>query len=120
MTDDGIIVTPMVTDHAIVLGIAGDLDMVTSPACERALTDAIAKLPPPGLVILDLRRLRFLSVAGIRLLLAFSDACADQGMRACLVLNPASHVQRAIRLIGGERLLPVFHTAGQAIRYGCS
>jgi len=118
MTDDGIIVTPMVTDQAIVLGIAGDLDMVTGPACEHALTDAIAGLPPPDLVILDLRRLQFLSVAGIRLLLAFSDTCAERDIHACLVLNPASHIQRAIRLIGGEQRLPVFHTAGQAIRHG--
>ena len=107
-------ITRVVTDDAILLGLAGELDLANADQCGADLAAAVAAAPPPHLVLLDLRELDFLAAAGVRALLSFADDCAQRGLRAALVLDGASNVQRLVRLLGLDRRLPVYSSTWEA------
>jgi anti-sigma B factor antagonist len=51
---------------AIVLTVAGEIDMTTAPALERAVREALAERP--GTLVIDLTSAQFFSSAGIAVL----------------------------------------------------
>lgn len=78
------------------LFVAGELDVATVPRLDAALREAEADAP---LVVLDLGRLEFVAVAGVKLLLEADARMSAAGGRLKIVQNPAA-LGRILALIG--------------------
>ncbi|TDP95076.1 anti-sigma factor antagonist [Labedaea rhizosphaerae] len=100
-------ITAVPTRDALVLRLTGELDAVTSPSCRTSLSAVVAELPPPSLVVLDLRDVPFCGAAGARALAEFSADCYGRAVRVCLVAQPDSAVARIIDLVGLRDRVPV-------------
>jgi anti-sigma B factor antagonist len=87
---------------AVVL-VRGELDIATVPRLE----DVVAPLLRDGLraVVLDLREVEFIDVAGVRLALRLEGLAQLHGARFVLVRG-APHVRRLFELTGMERFVP--------------
>jgi hypothetical protein len=68
------------------------------------------------LVVLDLRDLTLLSAAGARTLATFATACAERGVRAAVLLEPASVNGRILRSAVPAATLPVHTSVAEAAR----
>jgi anti-anti-sigma regulatory factor/GAF domain-containing protein len=110
----GVEVVPLDAEQALVLQVTGNLSAETSRAALDKLFDATVTLPPPNLVVLDLRDVDLLSAAGVRALGAFAVDRTRQGVRSAVLLAPESPHARILRagLPGGT--LPV-HTSMDAV-----
>ncbi|HOB50642.1 MAG TPA: STAS domain-containing protein [Mycobacterium sp.] len=87
--------------RAVVISVAGVLDMLTAPQLEASLTAALAK--KPAAIIVDLTDVDFLASAGMGVLVAARDL-ADDGVRFAVVASgPAT--SRPLTLVGLADLL---------------
>lgn len=95
---------------ATVVRVNGDVDAYNvdrvSNYVGRVITAAEA-------VVLDLSRIDFLSVAGLRALLTFDEECARVGVSWVMVTSPA--VDRTLKVAGGDLGLPAFRTMDAAL-----
>jgi anti-anti-sigma factor len=84
--------------------VHGELDVATVPSLESAMTTVLAG--GARSVVLDLRDLEFIDVAGLRLALRLEGMAQLKGVRFALVRGPLS-VQRVFELTGMGRFVPV-------------
>ncbi|WP_313886279.1 STAS domain-containing protein [Amycolatopsis viridis] len=98
-------------DHAIVVRLAGELDLATVPRLRQALAAALAERP--ALLVVDLSAVEFLAAAAIGELVS-----ARQGGRGAtpirLVATRAA-IRRPLEITGVTREIPVYPTVGQAL-----
>jgi anti-anti-sigma factor len=103
------------TGEAVVLTIDGALDAVSSSAAGESLREAVAALPPPSLVVVDLSTVGFFAAAGVHLLAEVANACTRRGLRMRLVVAPESVVARVVRIARLDDL-PTYPTLAAALR----
>jgi anti-anti-sigma regulatory factor len=108
-------VVPVTAEQAFVLRVSGTLNAGTAKMALSKLADATVVLPPPFLVVLDLRELELLSAAGARTLATFAAECAEQGVRAAVLLDPASVNARVLRSAVPAATLPVHASVDDAV-----
>jgi anti-sigma B factor antagonist len=98
-------------ESAVVL-VRGELDVATVPALE----DTVAPLLSDGLrtVVLVLRELDFIDVAGVRLALRLDGMAQMNGTRFVLVRG-APHVHRLFELTGMERFVPAVDDPAEVV-----
>lgn len=84
-----------------VVGLEGDLDLLSAPRAGAALTDAQAV---GGTVVLDLRALRFIDSSGLRVILEAHRRSSEHGTRL-LVAPGDDAVRRVFDVSGVGRLL---------------
>ena len=65
-----------ITATALVIRLTGELDYAGADQAASRLEQAAAVSPPPGLVIVDLTRISYLSAAGLRAVQRFTAACS--------------------------------------------
>jgi anti-anti-sigma factor len=88
-------------DHAVVIGVRGELDLASSPALEQELEGSAAQA---ALVIVDLRELEFMDSTGLSVLVRAHQRAVEKGQRFAVVRG-SQHVQRLLSLTGvAERL----------------
>lgn len=100
-----------VTAGAAVCALIGDLDLHTRQIAEAALDRALSARPPR--LCLDMRDVHFCDSAGLNLLLALRERCAD-GTRLALVA-PSPRVARLLELTDANTLFPVFPDCASAV-----
>ena len=101
--------------RAIVLALGGELDLASYPELERAIDRALE--PPPELVVLELRELAFMDVAGLRSLVRSEERLRGLGGRLGLAaLRPP--IMRLLELTGQQQRLSVFATVDDALAAG--
>jgi anti-sigma B factor antagonist len=89
-------------NHAVVIGVSGELDLASSPALEDELERVTASATP--LVIVDLRRLEFMDSTGLSVIVRAHQRATEAGQRFGVVKGP-QQVQRLLSLTGvAERL----------------
>jgi anti-sigma B factor antagonist len=84
--------------------VHGELDLATVPSLESEMAPLMAG--GARAVVLDLRELDFIDVAGLRLALRLEGLAQLHGVRFALVRGPVN-VQRVFELTGMERFVPV-------------
>jgi anti-anti-sigma factor len=84
--------------------VHGELDVATVPSLESELASLMAG--GTRSVVLDLRELDFIDVAGLRLALRLEGLAQLNGVRFALVRGPLP-VQRVFELTGMGRFVPV-------------
>ena len=88
-------------DHAVVIGVRGELDLASSPALEQELEGSAAQA---ALVIVDLRELEFMDSTGLSVLVRAHQRAVEKGQRFAVVRG-SQQVQRLLSLTGvAERL----------------
>jgi anti-anti-sigma factor len=97
---------------ATVLTLSGELDLASVPALEQAVegvSDSAGEL-----VVLDLRELEFMDVAGLRAVLRSDQRLRERGKRLALA-GPGYSVRRLLALTGQDDVLSVFDSTGEAL-----
>jgi anti-anti-sigma factor len=87
--------------HIVVL--TGELDIVTAPALERAVSAALSASPRE--LVLDVRELSFVDSTGFRALLAVKERCLKDGVGFAMTRGPEA-VQRVFGGSGVLKRLP--------------
>lgn len=106
------------TTGALVLRVSGEIDLSTMTATGRMLAAAGATLPPPGVIVVDLSQVAYLSAAGVRALVAFALSIAERGVSTRLVAARHTVVHRLLRIADLGKHLPVFDTVDEALHTG--
>lgn len=82
-------------NSAMVVDVAGELDLATAPLLEDALMSA-----PPGLdIIVDLEHVSFMDARGVTALITAERHIRSHGA-SLRVRNAAPHVERVIEITG--------------------
>ena len=92
------------SDRSTVLKLAGELDVATAPALDRALSLAFAA--DPSSMVVDLSRLSFLDSTGIRVLVTAAKQAETDGC-SIVFMAPTEQVLRVLRLTGVDRLIQI-------------
>jgi anti-sigma B factor antagonist len=93
MPDEQLTVAISRARGATVLVVAGELDLASAPVLEEALGRAGSATD--GLVVLDLARLEFIDVAGIHVLIRWSERLSELGKRLVLI-NVGERLERVL------------------------
>jgi anti-sigma B factor antagonist len=80
-----------------VLVLAGEMDLSSAPAFERAVAEVLDG--PMRELVLDLRGLEFLDSTGFRAVLRAKDGCQDAGIGFAMTRGPES-VERVFDVAG--------------------
>ncbi|GAB3734168.1 hypothetical protein GCM10027598_59440 [Amycolatopsis oliviviridis] len=98
------------TTDLLILSVSGDLDTLTAPVLERNLSQ-----PLPTATVLDLSRVSFLGVAGLRVLEAAATRAGAERRRIGLVTGSAS-TRRIMRLFDLDLRVAVYPRLEEAVR----
>ncbi len=109
-------VTRSATTTAVILHLRGEIDLATVDETARALFDAADGLPPPNLIVLDLRSVNFVAVAGVRALHQFASVAELFDLDCRLVVSSDSAVKHVFDLLGMSEGLAIHPTLDDAIR----
>ncbi|MFB9689044.1 STAS domain-containing protein [Amycolatopsis plumensis] len=120
VTADGNRVRPQdlvrVTAHhsggAVVLAVAGEVDLLSSPVLSEGVTAALAD--GPELLVIDLSEVSFLASIGITVLLEARRE-AGTGTRVRVVAPESGVVNRTLQLTGLHEALAVAATREEAL-----
>ena len=96
---------------AAVVHVAGELDLVTTPALRDAIADALSS--PPPLVVLDLTDVDFLASAGLSELIAAGERA--QGRTTLRIVAANRSTLRPLSMTGLDSMLAVFPTVDEAL-----
>ncbi len=115
MTADGNQLRPQnllgVTSHdhdgIVLLTVSGEVDLLSGPILDEAITTALAGRPP--ILVIDMTDVSFLPSAGITLLIKAHRAAGDL-TRVRVAAPERSVVERTLRLTGMLQILDVVPT----------
>ncbi|MBA8824932.1 anti-anti-sigma factor [Saccharopolyspora lacisalsi] len=100
------------TSTAVVVHVAGELDVSTTPRLHELLVPRLSSTA--GTVVLDLSGLRFLGVVGLELVAHARRRAASRAMTVCLVDGPVC-VDRALNAAGWSGTIPTYATVEEAV-----
>jgi anti-sigma B factor antagonist len=90
--------------RSTVVQVDGELDLASSPQLAHALQEACGNAPDE--IVLDLAKLRFMDMAGLRLLLRATQRAAERGIDLVLT-NVRAPTRRVLTLTGVTGLLAI-------------
>lgn len=99
------------TGHAVVLSVAGEVDMLTAPQLAEAINTALAARPEA--LIVDLSKVEFLASAGMTVLVTAQAEVKPPTRFAVVADGPAT--SRPIQLMGIDTVLPLYSTLDSAL-----
>ena len=102
-------------DRAIVLAVAGELDLATSPTLEQEI-DRVRDADI-DLLIVDLRELRFMDSTGLHALVKEHKRAHEAGRRFAVVQG-SGQIERLLDLTGVGRLLVVVQSPDELLNAG--
>ena len=89
---------------SIVLEVDGELDLASAPQLKRALEQAWRNAPEE--IVIDLGKLRFMDMSGLRVLLSARQRAERRGTELVLT-NVGDSIRRVLTLAGVNGLLPI-------------
>ncbi|MGK3206054.1 STAS domain-containing protein [Amycolatopsis sp. MEPSY49] len=96
---------------ALVLAVAGEVDLLTTDRLTDAVTAALARRP--AVLVIDLTAVTFLDSSGLSVLAqAHATGGQDTAVRVVTIQDSLAH--RAVTLTGMDQLLPVFTSSAAA------
>jgi anti-anti-sigma factor len=98
----------------LVYRVTGEIDTLTAPYLDLALTSADEESTAISQVVLDLTDVPFLSSAGLSILVEHHARCERDGILFAVVA--AQHaVLRAIQITALDRIIPLYPTVSDAL-----
>ena len=114
--DDLLWVQRTVDNLSVVVQAGGELDMLTAPRLSAQLDRAEAIVVPPAPVVLDLTGLTFLGSAGLAVLLAHHERCAELGSTLQIRAGSTPAVTRPLTMTALDRVLNVVPQLAESAR----
>jgi anti-sigma B factor antagonist len=108
------VISDRVGDAAVVRAI-GEVDLRNADGLAAALRAGWVAARPPGLLVVDLSGIVFISVAGLALLVATEQHCRERELELRVVATTRS-VLRALRVTGLDALFAITPTLVAATR----
>ena len=108
--NSGCVISEEWTGRAVVVSVAGVLDMLTSPQLDSAITASLAK--NPSTLIVDLSDVDFLASAGMGVLVAAHDRAGDTVGFGVVADGPAT--SRPLKLVGLADVIGLYPTLDDA------
>ena len=99
------------TGRMVVVSVAGDLDILTTPQLDHAIRSAMRSQPTA--LIVDLTRVDFLASIGMNLLVATHDEITPTARFGVVADGPAT--SRSMKLIGIDSMIALYQTLGEAL-----
>ena len=100
---------------ATVVGVAGELDLASSPELEQQLEQFYAS--DSGLLLIDLRNLEFMDSTGLSVIVSAHQRLIEAGRRLIIVRGP-QQVQRLLDLTGVAERLELVDTPEEVLAGG--
>ena len=97
--------------RAVVLTVAGEVDMLTAPKLTEAIQAALAAQPEA--LVIDLSKVEFLASAGMTALVTAQAEVVPPTRFAVVADGPAT--SRPIKLMGIDSVLPLYSTLDSAL-----
>jgi anti-sigma B factor antagonist len=98
-------------DGAVIVSLAGELDLYNAEEVRSALLDACAS--EPGVLVIDLEEVRFIDSTALGVLIEARSRMADrQGFR---LASPGLETRRALEVSGLDRHFLVHDTVAEAL-----
>ena len=96
---------------AMVLSVSGPIDLLTVPALDAAIADALTD--KPAVFVVDLCAVTFLGIAGLRTLLLTHEALVGTGHFAVVADGPVA--ARPIELTGLNEVFGLYRSVDDAL-----
>lgn len=94
-----------------VLDVRGEIDMLTAPRLQAAITESLDR--PAAPILVNLEGVTFMDSTGLRALVESRERAESAGVRLTLV-GPSRQVRRLLSLTGLERFFDVQDSLTQA------
>ncbi|HEX4723275.1 MAG TPA: STAS domain-containing protein [Pseudonocardiaceae bacterium] len=115
MDADGLRVERVAHGSVVVYRVTGEVDTLTAPHLDLAITDADEDSTGVSHVVLDLTDVPFLSSAGLSILVAQHTRCARDGIGFGVVAVQHA-VLRAIEITALDSVIPLYESLPAALR----
>ncbi|GAB3459561.1 STAS domain-containing protein [Actinophytocola sediminis] len=99
--------------ETVVLGVVGEVDLVTAPVLEESISTAFARAP--DMVVVDLSEVSFLASVGMSILIGCNERAGNTRFR--LVASGAATF-RPLELTGVADTISIYPTRDQALTEG--
>lgn len=109
---EGVIHVVTETDGIIAISLEGDFDLANAPTLGERVSQGLDT--GTGLII-DLSDATFIDSTVIQVLVQAARAGAERGKPVVLQLGTAAEVERTIKIVGIERVLPRAHERQHAV-----
>lgn len=96
----------------VVIGVSGELDLLTTQELEKQLSSALA--PPNRVVVVDLSEVRFLGSAALSALLSSAESAGSNGIEFKLVAADRATL-RPMEVTGISSNLTIFGSVDEAL-----
>jgi anti-sigma B factor antagonist len=96
-----------------VFHVAGEVDALTAPELDKALSSFYGSRDNVSHVVLDLSGVSFLSSAGLTVLAGHHARCAQEGVDLCAVAVRRSP-RRVLEITELDRVIPLYDTVADA------
>lgn len=104
-------VTELWLDQVAVVGVSGEVDMLTAPRVESTIKSCLKRRPTA--LIIDLTNVKFLASQGMSVLIATRENAAPEIDVFVVADGPAT--SRPLKLVGVTELVPVYSTLTDAV-----
>lgn len=94
--------------------LSGEFDLAAVAVATAVLQDAVTS-PPPGLLLVDLSGVTFMSSSGLSVLQIVVQLGMDLGIDARLFATPESAARTTLELTGLDAVLPFYATRADAV-----
>jgi anti-anti-sigma factor len=98
-------------DSAVVLHVAGELDMLTTAKLQESITLALAERP--ALLVLDLARVTFLASSAMAAIVAAHQKAGEHGSLRVVATN--RETARPLEVAGLDTYLSIYPTVDDAL-----
>ena len=95
----------------VVVRLAGEADVTTHALGEALRAEAANR---PALLLVEMSGLRFIDSSALNAILRVHEDLRTAGCVLALV-GPSGSVARVLRLIGADRMIPVYHSVEAAL-----
>jgi anti-sigma B factor antagonist len=102
-------------EHAVVLSVAGDVDMLSAPRLLPAVEQHVAD-GPCRLLVLDLLAVTFLDSSGLKALLDVRRLSERRDLPVRFAADGNRHVMRPLEITGLDSTLAVCRSVDEALR----
>ncbi|MEV6902982.1 STAS domain-containing protein [Amycolatopsis sp. NPDC051372] len=108
-----LLVTVRWHERAAVVTVAGEIDLVTAPELDDIVTGVVDE--SPEVLVVDLRKVTFLSSAGLQVLAAAHQRLGERGLR---VVSTTHVTTRPLTSTGLDTWIGLFTTVDEALASG--
>ncbi|WIX77862.1 STAS domain-containing protein [Amycolatopsis carbonis] len=108
-----LLVTVRWHERAAVVTVAGEIDLVTAPELDEIVTGVVDESPEA--LVVDLRKVTFLSSAGLQVLAAAHQRLGERGLR---VVSTSHITTRPLTSTGLDTWIGLFTTVDEALASG--